>query len=132
YAPACAACRLRPICGGLFDRGAAYDPAELAPQFYDPEPIVRAILEDPSDPTVSDRTLSSWREEFRRHGLARTAVVAGGDAPPRPAAAPPVGQITAEGVRPYPARRPAPARKADALGGRQEPGRGHGPDPHPR
>ncbi|HEY8380097.1 MAG TPA: hypothetical protein VIK91_26585, partial [Nannocystis sp.] len=56
YAPACARCRLRPICGGLFDRGAAYDPAELAPQFIDPEPIVRAILDDPSDPSLADRS----------------------------------------------------------------------------
>ncbi|MCY1062199.1 radical SAM protein [Nannocystis sp. SCPEA4] len=124
YAPACSPCRLRPICGGLFDRGAAYDPAELAPQFVDPEPIVRAILDDPSDPTVSDRTLSSWRDEFRRHGAARTAASAGDDpTPPRAPDAPAVGQITVEGVRLYQARRRAEARKADALGVRQEPGR---------
>nr|HMR10856.1 radical SAM protein [Polyangiaceae bacterium] len=33
YAEGCKQCSLRTICGGLFDRGNAYDPAELAPVF---------------------------------------------------------------------------------------------------
>ena len=33
YADGCAVCTLRPICGGLFDRGNAYDPGELSPVF---------------------------------------------------------------------------------------------------
>lgn len=37
--PACYVCSLKPICAGLYERGAAYDPGELAPQFIDPEPI---------------------------------------------------------------------------------------------
>lgn len=127
YAPACARCRLRPICGGLFDRGAAYDPAELAPQFIDPEPIVRAILDDPSDPSLADRSLAAWRAEFRRHGAARTAATAGPDLPPRDPAAPPVGRITEDGVRLYQVRRRAEARKAAVLGVRQEPGRDDDP-----
>jgi len=56
YAECCEACRLRPICGGLYDRGEAYDPAELAPVFADPRPIVERIVKDlQSDP--------SWRPE---------------------------------------------------------------------
>jgi len=51
YAPVCEACSLRAICGGLFDRGGAYDPAELSPVFVDPRPIVQRIVHDlRSDP----------------------------------------------------------------------------------
>ena len=46
YADVCAECRLRPICGGLYERGAAYDPAELYPVFVDPRPIVERIRTD--------------------------------------------------------------------------------------
>ena len=111
YAPGCEVCRLRPICGGLFDRGGGYDPAELAPQFHDPAPIVRAILDDPSDP--------SWDPRARD---ARGAAPTG----PEP---PPVGLVTAEGLRRYHAARRAEARKADALGVAQEPA--HPDDPPP-
>lgn len=126
YAPACDVCRLRPICGGLFDRGGAYDPAELAPQFFDPEAIVRAILDDPSDPSFSARSLAAWRDEFRRHGAARTrGAAAAPDRPdmpqePPPDDAPPVGLVTVEGIRLYHAKRRAEARKAETLGVRQE------------
>lgn len=51
YAEVCERCTLRSICGGLFDRGDAYDPAELSPQFVDPRPIVARIVQDlRSDP----------------------------------------------------------------------------------
>jgi pyruvate-formate lyase-activating enzyme len=43
--PACEPCTLRPICAGLQDACDAYDPAELAAQFVDPEPIRRRVLE---------------------------------------------------------------------------------------
>lgn len=58
YDEACNHCRLRPICGGLYDRGDAYDPAELYPVFQDPMTIVRRIVDDfGSDP--------SWTPEKR-------------------------------------------------------------------
>jgi MoaA/NifB/PqqE/SkfB family radical SAM enzyme len=51
YADACKVCSLRSICGGLFDRGNAYDPAELSPVFSDPKPIIQRIVQDlQSDP----------------------------------------------------------------------------------
>lgn len=40
---ACEPCTLRPICAGLHDAAGAYDPAELAAQFVDPEPIRRRV-----------------------------------------------------------------------------------------
>ena len=51
YADVCGQCSLRAICGGLFDRGDAYDPAELAPVFLDARPIIQRIVTDlQSDP----------------------------------------------------------------------------------
>ena len=56
YADVCETCTLRSVCGGLFDRGDAYDPAELSPVFVDPRPIVQRIVDDlQSDP--------AWRRE---------------------------------------------------------------------
>ena len=43
YSPSCEACTLRTICGGLFDRGNAYDPAVLYPVFVSRDAIVEAI-----------------------------------------------------------------------------------------
>ena len=108
YAAGCGQCRLRKICGGLFDRGDAYDTAELAPQFVDPEPVVRAILEDPRDPSVTSRvSLEQWRAAFAgREGAAKEPVEA----------MPAVGERSAQGERLYAAKRRAEARKADALG----------------
>ena len=40
----CDVCTLKPICAGLYERTEAYDPAELAPRFIDPEPIRRRIV----------------------------------------------------------------------------------------
>lgn len=51
YADVCNVCTLRSVCGGLFDRGDAYDPAELSPQFVDARPIISRIVQDlQSDP----------------------------------------------------------------------------------
>ena len=108
YAPGCAACSLRPICGGLFDRGDAYDPAELAPQFIDPEPVVRAILEDPRDPSFSRVSLAQWRAAFSDR-VKETGSMGQADGLP-------VGARSAEGERLYAAKRRAEGRKAGALG----------------
>lgn len=129
YAEGCRVCRLRPICGGLFDRGGAYDPAELAPQFDDPERIVAAILGDPRDPSFAPTSLAAWRAAFRAAGDGRTRSAGPSghgpeDMPPaslRDPGAPEVGEITAQSVRLYQARRRAEARKAEALGVQQEP-----------
>jgi hypothetical protein len=118
YADGCAACTLRPICGGLFDRGAAYDPAELAPQFVDPDAIVRAIIEDPDDPAYPLRDLAAWKRAF----AARLAA-AGGPAVASGAGAPlvPVGRITEASQRRHRAKRAREARLASALGVEVEP-----------
>jgi MoaA/NifB/PqqE/SkfB family radical SAM enzyme len=64
YAPGCAVCTLRPICGGLFDRGHGYDPAELFPVFVDRDALVTRIIQDPTDPSRSFETLAEWRQRF--------------------------------------------------------------------
>ena len=123
YAPGCAQCRLRPICGGLFDRGDAYDPAELAPQFVDPEPLVRAVLEDPRDPSFAAVSLAQWRAAFaaRSQGTGTKGQV--------DVAGPAVGERSEQGERLYAAKRRAEARKAAALGVTMErPGE---PEPEP-
>ena len=108
YAPGCAVCSLRPICGGLFDRGDAYDPAELAPQFVDPEALVRVILEDPRDPSFARVSLAQWRAAFaaRSQGTGSIGQVDGLA----------VGALSPEGERLYAAKRRAEGRKAGALG----------------
>ncbi len=69
YDEACDHCMLRPICGGLYDRGDAYNPAELYPVFQDPMAIVRRIVDDfGSDPswTLDKRTamIAMWEQAF--------------------------------------------------------------------
>ena len=108
YAPGCAVCSLRPICGGLFDRGDAYDPAELAPQFIDPEPVVLAILEDPRDPSFSRVSLAQWRAAFSGR-VKETGSIGQVDGLA-------VGALSPEGERLYAAKRRAEGRKAGALG----------------
>ena len=56
YAPACDVCSLRSICGGLFDRGNAYDPGELAPVFVARDAIVEKIIRDENDPSYAFQT----------------------------------------------------------------------------
>lgn len=46
-AEVCRHCTLDGICGGLFERGDHYDPAELAPVFVDPQPIIDRVLAEP-------------------------------------------------------------------------------------
>ena len=62
YADCCERCSVRAICAGLFDRGKAYDPAELSPIFVDARAIVERIVADlASDP--------SWRlDKFKNVG----------------------------------------------------------------
>ncbi len=128
YAPSCAPCTLRSICGGLFDRGNGYDPAELSPVFVDRDRVVRAIIEDPSDPAYPLRDLEDWKRDFeRRLEEAREAALTrprGGSAeePPRDPAAPPVGAVTPEGQRLYTLKRRAEARRAATAGVHQERG----------
>lgn len=133
YADACDACSLRLICGGLFDRGAGYDPAELAPVFVDRDAVVRAILEDSSDPSYRERhpSLEAWRRDFdvrieetRARAKERAALRAvHGEIPPpemRAPGAPPVGQVTERGQRLFEAKRRREAEKAEVLGVRME------------
>ena len=137
YAPGCAACSLRPICGGLFDRGEAYDPAELAPVFVDMEGVVRRILEDPSDPSRRWSSLAAWRRDFaaaRAGGdVGASGGVAGDDGSSEfrrdvlrdmqiGAVSVPVGRVTARGRRLYEARRRSEGEKAEALGVQMERG----------
>lgn len=44
-ASVCQACSLDSVCAGLFEAGAGYDEAELAPVFVDKEAIVRRVME---------------------------------------------------------------------------------------
>ncbi|MCB9568240.1 MAG: radical SAM protein [Myxococcales bacterium] len=113
YAAGCERCSLQPICGGLFDRGGAYDPAELAPVFVDMEPIVAAILGDPGDPSFTATTLAAWREDFARRG-APARVPGEPEAMREPVV--PVGRITERGRRLFEAKRRAEAGKAERLG----------------
>jgi MoaA/NifB/PqqE/SkfB family radical SAM enzyme len=46
-AAACNHCTLDDICGGLFERGDHYDPAELYPVFIPKEDIIRKVMADP-------------------------------------------------------------------------------------
>jgi len=116
YADGCRACSLRKICGGLFDRGAAYDPAELAPQFVDPEAVVRAVLDDPRDPSTTRVTLADWQDVF----AGRRDAVAAPDPDPAPDIS--VGALTDRGQRRYTAKRRSEARLAEAQNIAQEPG----------
>jgi MoaA/NifB/PqqE/SkfB family radical SAM enzyme len=112
YAESCAVCTVRNICGGLFDRGNGYDPAELAPLFIDQDTVVRAILEDPSDPSYRERyaSLDAWKTDFAarleetRERAKERAAHGDLDMPPphlREPDAPPVGRVTDRGVRLY-------------------------------
>jgi len=114
YTEACEPCSLRSICGGLFDRGQAYDPKELAPVFVPMDPIVERIIGDGSDPSYPLRTLAQWRPDFeRRVREARSAPPRHGDAPPRDLSAPPVGHVTEDSLRRHARLRAAEARRAE-------------------
>ena len=123
YADVCERCSLRSICGGLFDRGEAYDPAELHPVFVSRDAIVEAILNDRNDPSFGKVTLEQWKQRF--------------DGPPRPsdpehrrselppqamreaAAGGPmvtVGKVTEQSRRLFEAKRRAEQKKAEKFG----------------
>jgi MoaA/NifB/PqqE/SkfB family radical SAM enzyme len=112
YADACDACSLRPICGGLFDRGGAYDPAELAPVFTSMDTIVEAIITDPSDPSYPLRTIGEWRADFDR----RARVEQSSPDDMRDPDAPSVGMVTEESLARFSRLRTAEQRRADRAG----------------
>jgi MoaA/NifB/PqqE/SkfB family radical SAM enzyme len=128
YAPSCDACSLRTICGGLFDRGAAYDPAELYPVFVSRDAVVEAIIKDPRDPSYEHRTLADWQKDFDVRiaetlaaRSAREARLPEGE--PRSSlngmqveGAPAVGMVTEQGIRLYAAKRKSESKKAAELG----------------
>ena len=125
YADVCEVCSLRTICGGLFDRGEAYDPAELYPLFVDRDAVVKRILYDPDDPSWEWPDLESWKQDFeRRWEEARNAArrPAEDDLPPPEMreAGPPVGQVTEEARRKFEQKRRIEARRAARLGIRLE------------
>lgn len=132
YAEACESCSLRTICGGLFDRGEAYDPAELSPVFVSRDAVVEAIIKDPRDPSYAFRSLAEWQKDFeariqetlaaraeREGTLPRSAprsLLNGMSAPD----APRVGMVTEQGIRLFEAKRRSEAKKAAELGVAQE------------
>jgi len=120
YADGCRVCSLRSICGGLFDRGNGYDPAELQPVFVSRDAIAERILGDPSDPSAGRTSLEEWRARFD----------APRPSPEQPAAPPtdgslPVGFVTADSLRRYEGKRRAEARRAAEIDIEME--RPHGP-----
>jgi hypothetical protein len=124
YAEACDACTLRTICGGLFDRGDAYDPEELHPVFVSRDAVVKAIIEDPRDPSYPLRSLAAWQKDFDQRiqeTLAGRAAREGEKlAAMQPGDAPAVGMVTEQGLRLFAAKRRAEAKKAAELGVAQE------------
>ena len=115
YAPGCAVCSLRSICGGLFDRGDAYDPAELAPVFIDHEAIVERILMDPSDPSDGRiATVAEWKARFEGPPATTEPTVI--PSPPSEPGMVPVGRVTEQGRRLYESKRRQEAAKARRAG----------------
>lgn len=118
YAEGCRVCRLQPICGGLFDRGSGYDPAELAPVFVDMEPIVRQIIQDPADPAYGLRDYDAWQADFalrqeRARAEAERERQAGyAEADKRLA----IGQVTADSLRLFEKKRRAEGAAAARSG----------------
>jgi MoaA/NifB/PqqE/SkfB family radical SAM enzyme len=122
YTASCAQCSLRDICGGLFDRGGAYDPGELAPVFVPMEPIVERIIGDGSDPSYPLRTIAEWRPDFETR-LAQMRSQPrpdkSGDMPPpemRDPHAPKVGLLTPESLNKYARQRETAQRRAARQG----------------
>jgi len=125
YAPGCSTCSVRQICGGLFDRGNAYDPAELSPIHVPLEHVVERIIFDPGDPSFHKfATFDEWKADFESR-IAESAALrekkkqVGGDVPPpemRIPDAPPVGFVSEQGVRLFEAKRRTEAKKAEQAG----------------
>ncbi|MFT6398967.1 MAG: sulfatase maturation enzyme AslB (radical SAM superfamily) [Bradymonadia bacterium] len=115
YAEACNSCELRPICGGLFNRGDGYDPAELAPVFVPMKEIVNRILTDSEgDPTHVSMTYEEWQKAFAVHNAELEAH--SHDEPPTVVDGPAVGKVTERGKRVYESKRATEGRKADRGG----------------
>jgi organic radical activating enzyme len=112
YAPACSACSLRSICGGLFDRGNGYDPAELSPVFVSRDAVVKRILEDPADPSSTRPTLAEWRSEFDARAANTATPPDRTNEPPRDPSAPVVGFVTTDSLRRFEGQRRAGAKRA--------------------
>lgn len=124
YSSSCDVCSLRTICGGLFDRGNGYDPAELHPVFVSRDDIVRKIIHDPNDPSYEFRSLPEWKRDFERRlkearegkGQKRPlGIVEPPQSPPKGGDLP-VGQITERGLRLYESKRRSEARLAEKAG----------------
>lgn len=125
YSEACSVCSVRTICGGLYDKGDAYDVAELAPVFVDRDTIVEQIITDPSDPSYPLRTVAAWRSDFDRRleeavaqGRAGALGVQGGGM--QIGIGPAVGQVTEAGQKTYATKRRTEGRRASKLGIAQE------------
>ena len=110
YAETCASCTLRPICGGLFNRGNGYDPAELYPVFVPLESIVERILTDPGDPTTRFVNVEEWRTAFEAHNADAAASTG------RATESVQVGTISEYGLRLYRSKRASEGRRAAERG----------------
>ena len=110
YAETCASCTLRPICGGLFNRGNGYDPAELYPVFVPLESIVERILTDPGDPTTRFANVEEWRAAFEAHNADAAASTG------RATESVQVGTISEYGLRLYRSKRASEGRRAAERG----------------
>ncbi len=127
YSDACQVCSLREICGGLFDRGNAYDPGELYPVFVERDAVVQKIISDPADPSYKLRTLAAWRQDFEARLQQARALPSRPDDEMPPAEMRvqgnlQVGKVTERGQKLYTAKRRSESRKADKLGVKMEHG----------
>ncbi len=124
YAEICRICSLQPICGGLFDRGNGYDPAELSPVFTDMDPIVRRIIQDKADPSYPLRSLDAWKRDFdQRREVARREAEAKahkGQGHPeerrRSEEMPTVGVVTDDSVKAFERKRRIEGQQAERKG----------------
>jgi len=121
YNDGCRVCSLRMICGGLYDKGDAYDVAELAPVFVERDAVVQQIITDPSDPSYPLRTLEQWRADFERRlaeavaeGRAGALGTEGGGM--QVGVGPEVGKVTEDGLKKYATKRRTEGRRAAKLG----------------
>ena len=122
YAEACTVCSLRTICGGLFERGNGYDPAELHPVFVDRAPIVERIIQDPEDPSYAFRSLQDWEVDFERRltearaeHRPRLSDDRQSHQPPRDEDAPTVGFTTNKSLKQHEARQRSEDRRMKAV-----------------
>jgi MoaA/NifB/PqqE/SkfB family radical SAM enzyme len=123
YSDACGQCSLRSICGGLFDRGNGYDPAELSPVFVSRDTIVEKIIHDAADPSYEYRTMDEWKRQFDAYvkECLDTAKKKHSNAePPKAKDGPAVGKITEDAIKFAEKKRKAEARLAQRFGVNQE------------